>query len=52
MDKMMTEVKSWLRDPASFLAQRGLPEKEHTATSVEEKVFLLIVEGFLIFNFR
>ncbi|XP_071394615.1 nicotinamide riboside kinase 1 isoform X2 [Centroberyx affinis] len=48
MDEMMSEVDSWRRDPESFLAERGLTA-ERTAAP-EDKVFVLIVEGFLIFN--
>lgn len=45
MDAMMSEVGSWRRDPESFLRQRGL-------NPVDLEVFVLIVEGFLIFNHR
>ncbi|XP_044193176.1 nicotinamide riboside kinase 1 isoform X2 [Thunnus albacares] len=51
MDKMMSEVESWQRDPESFLRGRGLTSA-HTALSVNEEVFVLIVEGFLIYNYR
>lgn len=51
MDEMMSEVNSWRRDPESFLAELGLTTK-HTARSAAETVFVLIVEGFLIFNHR
>ncbi|XP_076587282.1 nicotinamide riboside kinase 1 isoform X2 [Chaetodon auriga] len=51
MDTMMSDVNSWRRDPESFLKQRGL-NPECTAPSLDEKVFVLIVEGFLIFNYR
>ncbi|KAM9360084.1 nicotinamide riboside kinase 1 [Symphorus nematophorus] len=51
MDLMMNDVDSWRRDPKSFLRQRGL-NPEHTAASEDEEVFVLIVEGFLIFNYR
>ncbi|KAM9810578.1 nicotinamide riboside kinase 1 [Neosynchiropus ocellatus] len=46
MDKMMSQVDSWLRDPASFLREQAL------AVDSEEDVFVLIVEGFLIFNHK
>ncbi|XP_042344832.1 nicotinamide riboside kinase 1 isoform X1 [Plectropomus leopardus] len=50
MDKMMSDINSWQRDPESFLRQRG---PEHATPSVgEEEVYVLIVEGFLIFNHR
>ncbi|KAM4576971.1 nicotinamide riboside kinase 1 isoform 2-T4 [Odontesthes bonariensis] len=49
MDKMMSDVDSWRTDPDSFLRQRGLnPEP----SSTDKKVCVLIVEGFLIFNYR
>lgn len=51
MDKMMSEVESWQRDPELFLRGRGLTS-EHITLSVDEEVFVLIVEGFLIFNYR
>ncbi|XP_034090910.1 nicotinamide riboside kinase 1 isoform X2 [Gymnodraco acuticeps] len=48
MDTMMREVESWQKDPVAFLRQRG---REHTTASAEEEeVYVLIVEGFLIFN--
>ncbi|MED6292230.1 hypothetical protein CHARACLAT_031547 [Characodon lateralis] len=49
MDKMMIEVYSWRRDPPSFLRQRGLTPKD---SPVDNEVYVLIVEGFLIFNHR
>lgn len=46
----MREVESWQKDPVAFLRQRG---REHTTASAEEEeVYVLIVEGFLIFNHR
>ncbi|KAF7667478.1 hypothetical protein LDENG_00061440 [Lucifuga dentata] len=44
MDKMMNQVESWQRDPKSFVAAQG-------RTAFKEDVFVLIVEGFLIFNY-
>uniref|UniRef100_A0A1A8DWV9 Nicotinamide riboside kinase 1 n=1 Tax=Nothobranchius kadleci TaxID=1051664 RepID=A0A1A8DWV9_NOTKA len=49
MNKMMTEVDSWRADPLSFLRQRGLNIKSSPAI---KQVYVLIVEGFLIFNYR
>ncbi|XP_076005475.1 nicotinamide riboside kinase 1 [Genypterus blacodes] len=51
MDVMMGVVDSWRRDPERFLAEQS-PRAEHTAASDKEDVFVLIVEGFLIFNYR
>ncbi|KAE8291843.1 Nicotinamide riboside kinase 1 [Larimichthys crocea] len=51
MDVMMSDVDLWRRDPESFLKQRDL-NPEHIAPSVDKEVFVLIVEGFLIFNYR
>ncbi|XP_074493531.1 nicotinamide riboside kinase 1 isoform X2 [Sebastes fasciatus] len=51
MDTMMSDVDSWRRDPESFLRLRGL-KPEHTTPSLDEEVYVLIVEGFLIFNHR
>uniref|UniRef100_UPI0037E84159 nicotinamide riboside kinase 1 n=1 Tax=Semicossyphus pulcher TaxID=241346 RepID=UPI0037E84159 len=50
MDTMMTNVDSWRRDPESFLRQCKL-NSEQTPPE-DEDVFVLIVEGFLIFNHR
>lgn len=47
MEQMMADVDLWRRDPGYFLKQRCL---DHTQTGSE--VFVLIVEGFLIFNYR
>ncbi|CAK6950659.1 nicotinamide riboside kinase 1 isoform X1 [Scomber scombrus] len=51
MDKMMSEVESWQRDPELFLRGRGLTS-ERTSLLGNEEVFVLIIEGFLIFNYR
>nr|XP_020449320.1 nicotinamide riboside kinase 1-like isoform X1 [Monopterus albus] len=51
MDTMMREVDSWRRDPESFLRKKGVTP-EHTALTVDMEVFVLVVEGFLIFNYR
>ncbi|KAI3372729.1 hypothetical protein L3Q82_023193 [Scortum barcoo] len=51
MDKMMSEVESWQRDPESFLRRQVL-NPERTTAAPDEDVFVLIVEGFLIFNYR
>lgn len=51
MDTMMNDVDSWRRDPGSFMRQRDL-NPECTTPSSDEEVFVLIVEGFLIFNYR
>uniref|UniRef100_H3C6S0 Nicotinamide riboside kinase 1 n=1 Tax=Tetraodon nigroviridis TaxID=99883 RepID=H3C6S0_TETNG len=45
MDAMMSDVESWRRDPEWFLRQRGLEP-------TRDPLFVLIVEGFLIFNHR
>lgn len=45
MDTMMSDVDSWRRDPVRFLRQRSLNPSD-------EQLFVLIVEGFLIFNYR
>uniref|UniRef100_H2V1L7 Nicotinamide riboside kinase 1 n=1 Tax=Takifugu rubripes TaxID=31033 RepID=H2V1L7_TAKRU len=45
MDTMMSDVDSWRRDPVQFLRQRSLKPSD-------EQLFVLIVEGFLIFNYR
>ncbi|XP_026864902.2 nicotinamide riboside kinase 1 isoform X1 [Electrophorus electricus] len=46
MDRMMSEICSWQQDPQDFM----LP-KAKCFTSEGTKVFFLIVEGFLIFNY-
>ncbi|XP_043091828.1 nicotinamide riboside kinase 1-like [Puntigrus tetrazona] len=48
MDRMMADVGSWLEDPQSFMMSRG-PAAKPTA-SESTNVFVLVVEGFLIFN--
>ncbi|XP_013858082.1 nicotinamide riboside kinase 1 [Austrofundulus limnaeus] len=49
MDKMMMDVDSWRADPNLFLRQRG---RNITPSSNNSEIFVLIVEGFLIFNYR
>ncbi|XP_068167875.1 nicotinamide riboside kinase 1 isoform X1 [Antennarius striatus] len=49
MDVMMNDINSWRENPESFLRQRNL----NPASSLDDKeVFVLIVDGFLIFNHR
>ncbi|KAG5840991.1 nicotinamide riboside kinase 1 [Anguilla rostrata] len=52
MDRMMSEVRAWQKDPASFLASRGLKPQFSRIPKAEDKVYVLIIEGFLIFNYR
>uniref|UniRef100_A0A3B3UGS7 Nicotinamide riboside kinase 1 n=1 Tax=Poecilia latipinna TaxID=48699 RepID=A0A3B3UGS7_9TELE len=49
MEEMMKEVCSWKKDPHEFLRQRGLIAKD---SSTDDELYVLIVEGFLIFNHR
>ncbi|KAL2092118.1 hypothetical protein ACEWY4_011916 [Coilia grayii] len=51
MDRMMEEVEAWRRNPQAFMSSR------YGATQllphvVDQQVFVLIIEGFLIFNYR
>ncbi|XP_058491154.1 nicotinamide riboside kinase 1 isoform X1 [Solea solea] len=50
MDTMMSDIDSWQKDPERFMRQRDLNPELTTATDTD--VFVLIVEGFLIFNYR
>ncbi|XP_017161995.1 nicotinamide riboside kinase 1-like isoform X3 [Poecilia reticulata] len=49
MEEMMKEVYSWRKDPHEFLRRRGLIAKD---SSADDELYILIVEGFLIFNHR
>ncbi|XP_030593210.1 nicotinamide riboside kinase 1 isoform X2 [Archocentrus centrarchus] len=51
MQTMIRDVDLWQRDPESFLRQQGL-KPQLIAPSIDKEVFVLIVEGFLIFNHR
>lgn len=51
MDQMTNDINSWRRDPELFLRKRGLRPMQ-TSLSNSTEVFVLIVEGFLIFNYR
>ncbi|KAL1278301.1 hypothetical protein QQF64_024974 [Cirrhinus molitorella] len=48
MDRMMAVIGLWQKDPQSFMSSCGYAVKS-TATE-PSNVFVLIVEGFLIFN--
>ncbi|KAJ8285503.1 hypothetical protein GJAV_G00027570 [Gymnothorax javanicus] len=52
MDQMMSEVWAWQKDPASFLATRGLKSQFSRIPEAQDDVYVLIIEGFLIFNYR
>lgn len=47
----MNAVHSWRSDPELFLRQKRL-NPEHTTPTDAAEVFVLLVEGFLIFNYR
>ncbi|XP_037545775.1 nicotinamide riboside kinase 1-like [Nematolebias whitei] len=49
MDKLMSVVDSWRTDPALFLRQR---DQNIKCSSNNTEIFVLIVEGFLVFNYR
>ncbi|XP_054629232.1 nicotinamide riboside kinase 1 [Dunckerocampus dactyliophorus] len=51
MDSMMSEVDAWQRDPKTVLRKAHLAPEKMTPSSPDD-VFVLIVEGFLIFNHR
>ncbi|XP_077378002.1 nicotinamide riboside kinase 1 [Festucalex cinctus] len=50
MDDMMSQVKAWRKDPQAFLKEAD--QTAQSVTSSASHVFMLIVEGFLIFNHR
>ncbi|XP_077417702.1 nicotinamide riboside kinase 1 isoform X2 [Vanacampus margaritifer] len=50
MDDMMSRVNAWRRDPQAFLKE--VDQTAESVTSSADRVFMLIVEGFLIFNHR
>ncbi|XP_052404063.1 nicotinamide riboside kinase 1 [Carassius gibelio] len=50
MDRMMADTGLWQEDPHSFMTSRGLAVK--STASEPSNVFILIVEGFLIFNHK
>ncbi|XP_061585379.1 nicotinamide riboside kinase 1 [Cololabis saira] len=49
MDKMMSDINLWQSDPELFLKQRGLTLEQPSAN---KDLHVLIVEGFLIYNYR
>ncbi|XP_030630353.1 nicotinamide riboside kinase 1 [Chanos chanos] len=52
MDRMMSAIEDWLRDPQTFMTSHGLPVTHPVSPRKQDKdVFILIVEGFLIFNY-
>ncbi|KAK7934252.1 hypothetical protein WMY93_005148 [Mugilogobius chulae] len=50
MEEMLEHVELWRRDPESYMTQKGLMTTQESSPG--SKVFVLIVEGFLIFNYR
>ncbi|XP_073695733.1 nicotinamide riboside kinase 1 [Garra rufa] len=50
MDRMMAVIGLWQEDPQSFMTSRGCAVR--STASEPSNVFVLIVEGFLIFNHR
>ncbi|XP_018615609.1 nicotinamide riboside kinase 1 isoform X2 [Scleropages formosus] len=52
MDKMMSEVQTWQKDPVSFLASHGQRTQSSRVSETPEDMYVLIIEGFLIYNYR
>ncbi|XP_057686817.1 nicotinamide riboside kinase 1 [Corythoichthys intestinalis] len=50
MDAMMSQVNAWRTNPQAFLKEAG--QNAGSTMSSPDHVFVLIVEGFLIFNHR
>ncbi|XP_062400095.1 nicotinamide riboside kinase 1-like isoform X2 [Sardina pilchardus] len=51
MDRMMEEVETWQQDPRAFTASHtGVGQL--LSERVDQQVYVLIIEGFLIFNHR
>ncbi|XP_039622668.1 nicotinamide riboside kinase 2-like isoform X1 [Polypterus senegalus] len=53
MEAMVNTVKAWLENPVKFARSHGIqvsPELEGPAS--EEQTHILIVEGFLLYNYR
>lgn len=54
MDAMVNTVKGWQENPVKFARSHGVslsPEAEE-ADSEEKGIHILIVEGFLIYNYK
>ncbi|KAL4623179.1 nicotinamide riboside kinase 1 isoform X2 [Arapaima gigas] len=52
MDKMMNKIQTWQKDPVSFLASHGLRAQSPRGLETLKDVYVLIIEGFLIYNYR
>ncbi|XP_010875148.1 nicotinamide riboside kinase 1 isoform X3 [Esox lucius] len=52
MDRIMSEIELWQKNPGSFLLSHGLRTQCSSTSEDSENVFVLIVEGFLIFNYK
>ncbi|KAG7481269.1 hypothetical protein MATL_G00064620 [Megalops atlanticus] len=52
MDRMMSDIRAWQKDPESFLISRGLKTTFPRIPRTPDEVYVLIIEGFLIFNYR
>ncbi|XP_015223827.2 nicotinamide riboside kinase 1 isoform X2 [Lepisosteus oculatus] len=54
MDSMMLDIESWRKDPRSFLKINELknPPNFKDSTEVRDDVYILIIEGFLLFNYN
>ncbi|XP_015223800.2 nicotinamide riboside kinase 1 isoform X1 [Lepisosteus oculatus] len=54
MDSMMLDIESWRKDPRSFLKINELknPPNFKDSTEVRDDVYILIIEGFLLFNYK
>lgn len=53
MEAMTNTVKAWIENPVKFARSHGVPLSSTTdAANPEEQTHILIVEGFLLYNYK
>lgn len=53
MEAMTNTVKGWIENPVKFARSHGVPLSSATdAADPEEQIHILIVEGFLLYNYK
>ncbi|KAI1900467.1 hypothetical protein AGOR_G00050240 [Albula goreensis] len=52
MDRMMGDIQAWQKDPPSFLSDYRCKTSSAAIPKTPGVVYVLIIEGFLIFNYR
>ncbi|XP_068176199.1 muscle-specific beta 1 integrin binding protein isoform X2 [Antennarius striatus] len=52
MEAMTNTIKGWIENPVKFARSHGVPLSSTDITNPGEEIHILIVEGFLLYNYE